>query len=163
MAEGTLEDGAQAVGSRDPRRLGVHSPRGELAPWSQFCSYTSSHLHCQTCVSKPDLPGLGFQRQFYFFSCPDFPLPFGPHALPIDNAGFPRGLGCSCRAAGAVSGSHSLIWQPISALGSQHLSGEGGWDNQLTAPDAHGRGLSAWLPLGLAEPHQIGVLRHPWG
>lgn len=60
----TLEDGAWAVGSRDtpPRGQAARLPRGELAPWPQSSSFASSLLHHQTCVSKPGVTGLGFQR-----------------------------------------------------------------------------------------------------
>lgn len=143
---------------------------GEPLDWSHFPPLLQSSLAsplfcCQTCVqaqrAKP-----GASKVIFFspsiFSLSAQTLLFFLLSRQTTQTVFPRGWGAHLEQLAPLSGSHSLIWQPILAPGSQHLSGEEGWDSSCPCC-AVGGGLSVWPPPHLAKPHQIAALRHLWG
>lgn len=146
-AEETLEDGAQAVGSGEPL------DRSHFPPLLQS-SLASPLFCCQTCVqaqrAKP-----GASKVIFFspsiFSLSAQTLLFFLLSRQTTQTVFPRGWGAHLEQLAPLSGSHSLIWQPILALGSQHLSGEEGWDSSCPCCAVEG-GYQSGHPLTWPSP-----------
>lgn len=149
------------MGSGGTPRLGAHSPQ---VSWISGCRPPA--LHHPSSIAKlvhptPACQGWAFKGDFFSPSVAQTLLFLSLTALPTDNTGgFP--WGAHTEQLAPLSGSHSLIWQPILAPGSQHLSGEEGWVTSCPhrAPTV---GLSAWPPPRLAKHHQTAALRHPQG
>lgn len=139
--EGTLGDGAQAVGSGEPLDWG-HFP----LLWQS--SFAAPLFCCQTCVkAQRAKPGASKVVFFFPFSCPNSPL-----APQTDNTdSFPQGPGGSSGVVGTI------IWEsfPYQAAdfgsGSQHLSGEEGWDSSCQCCALRG-GYQPGHPLTWPSP-----------